>query len=222
MGTSDNRVVPDSEIVGVVADVKQRGLDEDRPEAVYAPHAVISWVSTVTYAVRTSTPPELAAGAVRDAFRRLDPGVPIVRLQTMSDILRRSTAPARSSMLLVSLFAVVALALSLVGVFGVLSYTVSQRTVEFGIRMALGASPGDVRRHVLGRGLRPVFIGIGVGLAGALLLARFMTTLLFGVTATDPLTLAVVAALVAATAFVASYLPARRATRVDPVQVLRQ
>lgn len=222
MGTSDNRVVPDSEIVGVVADVKQRGLDEERPEAVYAPQAVVPFVSSVTYAIRTSTPPETLVAAVRDVFRQLDPGVPLVRVQTMDDIVRRSTAPARSSMLLVGLFAAVALVLALVGVFGVLSYTVSQRTAEFGIRMAFGASAGDVRRHVLGRGLRPVAVGIAVGLLGALLLARFMTTLLFGVTATDPATLATVSVVMAATAAAAAYLPARRATRVDPVQVLRQ
>ena len=222
MGAPDNRVVPDAEIIGVVADVKQRGLDEQQPEAVYAPPSVVPWASSVTYAVRTATPPELLVPAVRDVFRRLDPGVPLIRVETMDDIVRRSTAPARSSMLLVSLFAAVALVLSLVGVFGVLSYTVSQRTAEFGIRMALGASARDVERHVLGRGLRPVLAGIGIGLAGALLLARFMTTLLFGVTPTDPLTLGAVAGVMAVTAVAASYLPARRATRVDPVQVLRQ
>lgn len=222
MGAPDNRVVPESEIIGVVADVKQRGLDEARPEAIYVPHAMQRRMPSFTFAVRTTTDPAALAPAVRDVLRRLDPGVPILRLQTMDDILARSTAPARSSTLLVGLFAAVALALALIGVFGVLSYTVSQRTTEFGIRMALGASASAVRRHVLAGGMRPVLGGVLVGLAGALALARVMESLLFGVPASDPLTLASVVALLLLTAAIAAYVPARRATRVDPVEALRQ
>jgi putative ABC transport system permease protein len=222
MGASDNRVVPESEIVGVVADVKQRGLDEDQPEAVYAPHALIPGIAGFTFAIRTAGDPAALAPAVRDVMRRLDPGVPLIRVQTMDDILRRTTAPARSSMVLVTVFAAVALTLALIGVFGVLSYAVSQQTAEFGIRMALGASARDVRRQVLNQGVGPVGAGIACGLAGALALARTMDSLLFGVTATDPATLAAVAGLLAATALAAAYVPARRATEVDPVQVLRQ
>ena len=159
---------------------------------------------------------------MRDVVRRLDPGVPVLRLQTMDDILASSTAPARSTTILVALFAGVALTLSLIGVFGVLSYTVSQQTTEFGIRMALGANASTVQRHVLRRGMRPVLAGVLVGLAGAVSLAQFMRTLLFGVTPSDPATLLAVVALLVATAAVAAYLPARRATRVDPVQALRQ
>jgi putative ABC transport system permease protein len=154
--------------------------------------------------------------------RRLDPGVPVLRLQTMDDILASSTAPARSTTILVGLFAAVALTLALIGVFGVLSYTVSQQTTEFGIRMALGASAPAVRRHVLRRGMVPVVAGVVVGLAGAVSVAQFMRTLLFGVSPVDPATLAAVVALLVVTASVAAYLPARRATRVDPVQALRQ
>jgi putative ABC transport system permease protein len=221
MGANDNRVVPDSEIVGIVADVKQTGLDEERPEAVYAPHALVPSVASLTFAIRTSTDPSAVAGAARDVIRRLDPGVPLIRMQTMDDIIGRATAPARSSMVLVSLFAAVALMLAIVGVFGVLSYTVSQRTTELGIRMALGASAQRVTWLVLGQGMLPVAIGVALGIGGALLLTRFMRTLLFGVTPTDPITFAAVAALLGSTAAAASYLPARRATRVDPVKVLR-
>ena len=222
MGAPDNRVVPDSEIVGIVADVKQTGLDEERGEAVYAPHALVPSVTNFSFAIRTGMDPAALAPAARDVIRRIDAGVPLVRVQTMDAILARSMAPTRSSMLLVSLFAAVALALAVIGVFGVLSYSVTQRTTELGIRMALGASARSVKLLVLGQGMRPVAAGVAVGVAGALALTRFMATLLFGVTPTDPVTFATVAMLLAATAATASYIPARRATRVDPVTVLRQ
>ena len=222
MGAPDNRVVPDSEIVGVVADVKQRGLDEERPEAVYAPHALVPGIGSVTYALRTTTDPASLGPAVRDVMRRLDPGVPLIRLQTMDDILGRALAPTRSSMLLVAVFAAVALTLAVIGVFGVLSYTVAQQTPEFGIRMALGATAPRVLWLVVLRGMLPVGIGAGLGVAGALALSRFLRGLLYGVTPTDPATLAAVTVLLLATAGIAVYLPARRATRVDPVQVLRE
>ena len=156
MGAPDNRVVPDSEIVGVVADVKQSGLDEERPEAVYAPHALVPGIGSVTYALRTTTDPAGLAPAVRDVMRRLDPGVPLIRLQTMDEILGQALAPTRSSMLLVAVFAGVALTLAVIGVFGVLSYTVTQQTPEFGIRMALGASAPRVLWLVVLRGMLPV------------------------------------------------------------------
>ena len=222
MGAPDNRVIPDSEIVGVVADVKQLGLDEERPETVYAPHAAVPLITNLTYAIRTTTDPAALAPAVRDLMRRLDPGVPLIRMQTMDDILGRSLAPTRSSMVLVAVFAAVALILAVIGVFGVLSYTVAQQTPEFGIRLALGASANEVLWLVLARGMVPVAIGVGLGVAGAVGLSGFLRGLLFGVTATDPLTLGAVSLLLLATAAAAAYLPARRATRVDPVQVLRE
>jgi putative ABC transport system permease protein len=222
MGASDNRVVPDSEIVGVVADVKQIGLDEERPETVYAPHAAVPLITNLTFAVRTTSDPATLAPAVRGLMRTLDPGVPLIRMQTMDDILGRALAPTRSSMVLVAVFAAVALALAVVGVFGVLSYTVAQQTPEFGIRLALGASANGVLWLVLARGLLPVAIGAALGVAGAVGLSRFLRGLLFGVSPTDPLTLATVTLLLLITAAIAAYLPARRATRVDPVQVLRE
>jgi len=222
MGTPDNRVVPDSEIVGVVADVKQAGLAEASPETVYVPHRLVPAISTLSFALRTTILPAAVSTVVRDAIRGLDSGVPIVRLQTMEDILGRATWLARSSMILVAVFAGLALVLAVIGVFGVLSYTVNQQTTEIGIRMALGASTRNVMVLILGHGLRPVAVGLVAGGIGALMLTRFMESLLFGVTPTDPLTFAAVALLLAATAATAAYLPTRRAINVDPVRALRQ
>jgi ABC-type antimicrobial peptide transport system permease subunit len=154
--------------------------------------------------------------------RRLDPQVPVVRVQTMDDILDRATAPARSSMVLVGLFALVALTLAIIGVFSVLSYAVSQQTTEIGIRLALGASRESVTRLVLAQGLRPALAGLLIGMVGAFALTRFMSTLLFGITPTDPPTFVAVSTLLIAVAALASYVPARRATKVDPVRALRQ
>jgi ABC-type antimicrobial peptide transport system permease subunit len=140
----------------------------------------------------------------------------------MDEVVARSRAGARSSMLLVVLFAALALVLAMIGVFGVLSYTVSQRTTELGIRLALGANARNLKLLVLGQGMMPVAAGVILGLAGAFALTRFMESLLFGITPTDPVTFATVAVLLASIAAVASYLPARRATRVDPVAVLRE
>ena len=142
-------------------------------------------------------------------------------VRTIDDVLSRSTQPARSSMMLLSGFAAVALLLAVLGVFSVLSYGVAQRAKEFGIRMSLGAGSRQVVLLVLRQGLIPVAAGIALGLAGAFGLTRFMQTLLFGVTATDPITFTAVGSGLAAVAAIACYLPARRATRVDPVVVLR-
>jgi ABC-type antimicrobial peptide transport system permease subunit len=140
----------------------------------------------------------------------------------MDQVLGAATAPTRSSMILVGVFAGVALMLAMIGVFGVLSYTVTRQSAEFGIRMALGATRDRVMWLVLGRGMLPVAIGITLGLVGALAAARLLRGLLFGVSPTDPVTLGGVAVLLLTTAAVAAYLPARRATQVDPVQVLRE
>jgi putative ABC transport system permease protein len=222
LGAPDNRVVDDAEVVGIVADVKQTGLDEVNPEAIYVPHGMMPSIGNIQFAIRTSTDPASLASAVRGTLRRLDPGVPIVRMRTMDAVLAQAMAPARSSMLLVTLFAIVALVLAIVGVFGVLSYTVNQQTAELGIRMALGASARQVKFLVLGQGLAPVLGGIALGVAGALALTRFMESLLFGVEATDPATFMSVSALLALIAAAATYIPARRATRVDPARVLRE
>jgi putative ABC transport system permease protein len=207
--------------VGIAADVKQTGLDEARPETVYVPLRVMPYWPAFSFVIRTSGDPESMASAVRRQIRELDPMVPASNIRTMEEVLARSMAPARSSMMLLALFAGVALLEALVGVFGVLSYTVSQRTTEMGIRMALGAAAGDVVRLVLAGGMRPVLAGIALGLAGAVALSRYLQSLLYGVGPMDPATFVAAPLAMTAVAGAASYLAARRATRVDPLAALR-
>ena len=175
-----------------------------------------------TFAVRTAGDPTAVTSAIREQLRQLDPAVPMYGVKTVDELLAQSRAPARSSMLLVGLFAVLAVTLAVIGVFGVLSYSVTQQTTELGIRMALGATARRVKLLVLGQGMMPVVAGVVAGIGGALALTRFMQTLLFNVEPTDPVTFVAVSVLLAAIAAVASYVPARRATRVDPVSVLKQ
>ena len=221
MGAPDNRVVNDAVIVGIVADVKQQGLDEASPVTVYIPHKETPFVPAFSFALRSSVDPASLTSAARAVIREIDPSVPVFRVRTIDDVLSQSTQPARSSMVLLSGFAGVALMLAVLGVFSVLSYGVAQRAKEFGIRMSLGAGSREVVLLVLRQGLLPVAAGIAIGLAGAFGLTRFIQALLFGVTPTDPVTFAAVGAGLAAVAAIACYLPARRATRVDPAVVLR-
>jgi putative ABC transport system permease protein len=223
LGAPDNRLFPDGVVVGVAADVKQDGLAEAAPETVYFPATLIPAWTQFSFALRAAAgDPESLVGPAREAVRQLDRAVPLFQVRSMDDLLAESVAPARSSMVLVGLFAALALVLAVLGVFGVLSYTVAQRTTELGIRLALGASARSVGLLVLGQGLLQVLAGVALGLAGSLALTRFLESLLFGVTPTDPLTFGAVALLLVGVAAVASYLPARRATRVDPMTVLRQ
>ncbi len=221
LGAPDNRLFPEGEIVGIAADVKQTGLDESHPEAAYVPVRVMPFWPEFSFAIRTPGDPATLARAARQQIRALDPSVPASDVRTMQEIVARSVAPARSSMMLVLLFAGVALLEALVGVFGVLSYTVSQRTTELGIRMALGARTRDVLWLVLAGGMRPVLAGIAAGLAGGLALTRSLQSLLFGVTPSDPATFIAAALLLAGVAALASYAAARRATRVDPICALK-
>jgi predicted permease len=222
LGAPDNRLFKDAEIVGVVGDVKQTGLDEATSETVYIPHRLMPAMTTFSFVVRTAQEPTSLAGAVRAELRRLDPSVPVHQIRPMSEIVSQSLTPARSSFLLLGLFAVMALVLATIGVFGVLSYTVSQRRAEMAIRVALGASSRSVLRLVLGHGLRHVAIGIVIGLVLCVWLSRYIEGLLFNVTPVDPLTLVAVSTLLAIVAAVAAYVPGRRATTVDPVLVLRE
>jgi len=222
LGAPDNRLFEDAEIVGVVGDVKQVGLDEAVSEAVYLPHRLVPIVGTFSFVVRTSVPPTAVVGAARAELQRIDAAVPMQTAQTMDDVVARSLAPARSSVYLLGVFALMALVLAVVGVFGVLSYTVSQRRPELAIRLALGAQTRSVMLLVLGQGMRHVAIGIAVGLAVCVPLARYIQGLLFNVRPADPVTLAGVSVLLLVVAGVAVYVPCRRVARVDPVAMLRE
>ncbi|HEX8775812.1 MAG TPA: ABC transporter permease [Pyrinomonadaceae bacterium] len=208
------------EIVGVVGAVKHKALDADYRGQLYFPHAQNPW-NGMYLVVRTMNEPASMAGMVRSAIQAVDKDQPVYRVMTMETMLNESVAQRRFSMLLLTLFAVVAVALAIVGLYGVMSYGVSQRTHEIGIRMALGAQARDVLKMVVGQGLLLALIGVGLGLVGALLLTRVMSSLLFGVSATDPFMFATIPLIMAAVALLACYIPARRATKVDPMIALR-
>jgi len=172
-------------------------------------------------AVRTTASPQNAIAAIREQVRALDADQPITNVATMEERLSQSLSQPRFSTMLLGLFASVALLLAAVGIFGVMSYVVPQRTHEFGIRMALGAQRIDVLKLVVGHGMRLTVIGLAIGLAASFALTRLMSSLLFGVSATDPLTFLAISMLLASVALMASYFPARRATKVDPIIALR-
>ncbi len=209
------------EVVGVVGDTKA-SLDTDAGPQLYVPYAQEGIWGSLTFVIRTTTSdPASLAPAVRNEILSLDKSLPVYNVKTMDDVLAASVAGRRSSMLLFSTFAVVAMLLSMIGIYGVTAYYVTQRTHEIGIRMALGAQLRDVMKLVLRRGVTLALIGIAVGVAGALSLTRLISSLLFGVTAVDAATFAMVSLGLIAVAIVACYIPARRATKVDPLVALR-
>jgi len=208
------------EIVGIVSDTKP-ALDAEVESQMYVPYAQDSGWGSVSLVVRTSGDPLNTAAAARNEIRSLDKGIPVFNVKTMNDVLSTSVSQQRLSMLLLSAFAGVALLLAMIGIYGVTAYYVTQRTQEIGIRIALGAQMRDVMKLVLASGMALALIGVAVGLAGALALTRLMTSLLFGVRPTDTATFLLVSVCLLATALLACYLPARRATKVDPLKALR-
>jgi len=175
----------------------------------------------MTLVAQTDGDPRALLPAAEDQLRALDRNLAVFPAATMASYVRASLAPARLGAMLLGIFGLLGLGLAAVGVFSVVAYSVSQRTREIGIRMALGAQPGDVTRLVLKEGMIPVGIGIGLGLGAGLALAKLVASLLYGVGATDPITFVSVTLLLAAVAFLACYVPARRATKVDPLATLR-
>ncbi len=209
-------------IVGVVADVKRFGLEAETQSECY--HSYLQcekMYEEQELVVRTAGDPLKWASAVRQQVWAIDADQPVESMMSMEQRLAESVAPRRFQMLLFGTFAALALVIATVGIYGVISYAVSQRTHELGIRMALGAQAGDVLRMVVWRGIRLALIGVALGLAAALALTRVMENLLFRVSATDPATFAFIALLLVGIVLIASYIPARRATKVDPLQALR-
>jgi putative ABC transport system permease protein len=221
LGASDYRLFDRATVVGIVKDVKLSDPGSALTDAVYGLTTLMPWWRNFTFTVRTSGDPAALASAARTIVRDTDPSLAVTRLQAMSDIMRTSVAPTRASMLLISLFAAVAMIMAAIGVFGVMSYTVSQRVREMGIRLALGAKPSELKRMVVRDGMTQALAGVVLGLGGAAWLTRTMSSMLFEVRPGDPLTLAAVALVLLAIAALACYIPARRATRVDPLVVLR-
>ncbi|HJT28270.1 MAG TPA: ABC transporter permease [Pyrinomonadaceae bacterium] len=209
------------QVVGVVKDVRQFELTAEPRPQMYLTYRQAGFFDARDLVVKTDVDPASMAATVRNAVWEIDKDQPVSNIQTMEEILAGSIARQRFSMLLLAIFAAVALVLAGVGIYGVMSYSVAQRTHEIGIRMALGAQTGAVLKLAVGYGMKLVLAGLVIGLIAAFALTRVMSTLLFGVTATDPATFTLISLLLIAVAVIASYIPARRATRVNPIIALR-
>jgi len=223
LGAAPDKDVPTMEIVGVVGDVRP-GLGVDPQTEMYLPYCQADLVLPVfqlSLVLRTAADPQLQASALRTALAEIDPNQPLVKVRTMEDNMAATVAQPRFRTWLIAIFAAVALVLAAIGVYGVMSYTVTQRTNEIGIRITLGAQPEDVFKIVVGQGLRVALAGVGVGIAVALAMTRVLQSFLYGVSAYDPPTFLGVAILLTTVAVAASFFPARRATLVDPMVALR-
>ncbi len=211
-------------IVGVVPDIRQMGMDRPVKPEMYLPYSQVSshpWFSPRDLVIRTNGDPNELVAAVRREIRAVDPNQAVSNVSTMDQLLVRETGTRRLGMILLAAFAGLALLLASLGIYGVLSFFVAQQTREIGVRLALGAQLKDVLSLVLKKGMRWTLLGVAIGLAGAFALSRLMTGLLFGVSATDPLTFIGIALVLSAVALVACFVPARRATKVDPLVALR-
>ena len=229
LGKRFNLGGPDSDtpwitVVGIVADVRQMGIDAPVKAEMYIPYRQISihpWFTPRDLVIRTAGEPISLVAAVRDEVHAVDPNQPISNIRTMEDLLGEESASRRVGMTLLAAFAGLALLLASLGIYGVLSHFVAQRTPEIGVRLALGAQRRDIQALVLGKGVVLTLFGVGVGLLGAFVLTRLMASLLFEVSATDLLTFMLIPLLLVAVALLACYIPARRATKVDPIVALR-
>ena len=220
ISTFDNEKAPMREIVGVVGDVRNRGLDTPARPAFYEPITQVPFPQ-MSVVVKTTGDPHSMIPTITREVTQFDKDLPVFSVKTMDEYLASSVAAPRFNTTLLSIFAGVALVLTIIGLYGVMSYSVAQRTNEIGIRLALGAQTGNVVSLVVAQGLRLVLLGLAIGLAGAFAASRIVKSLLFGVTTKDPLTFALAAGLLGAVGLLACYLPARRATKVDPIEALR-
>ena len=209
------------EIVGVVGDTKPSTLGGEPAPQMYVPHAQDAGWGAMTLVIRTATEPTTLIGTVRQEILSFDKSQPVYNIKTMNDVVSTSLAASRISMLLISVFAGVALLLAMLGIYGITAYYVTQRTHEIGIRMALGAQTGDVLKLVVKQGMVLALIGLAIGLVAAFAITRVMASLLYGVSATDPLTFITVSVLLVGVALIACLIPARKATKVDPMIALR-
>ena len=210
-------------VVGVVADTKQFALNEPIDIEMFAPHTQeANWFPPSHVAVRSSREPLGLASAARAAVHEIDPAMPVSDIKTMHAVVSGSVAPARFNTAVIGAFAVVALALAAVGVYGLLSFSVAARTREFGVRTALGAAPREITRLVIGDGVKVALLGLSIGIPAAIGVGRLLQSLLFEVAPTDALTFAAIVALLALVALTACYAPARRAAAIDPVEAMRE
>jgi putative ABC transport system permease protein len=206
--------------VGVVGGVHDTGFDQQPRPTIYFPY-LQAGDQTMSLVVRTDSLPAAILPSIKNAIRAVDKDQPVFNVKTMDEIISGVVSAQRLAFILLGIFAFLALALAAVGIYGVTSYSVSQRTHEIGIRMALGARESDVLRLVVGHGLLLGVVGIAIGAGGALALTRFLSSMLYGIRATDPLVYLGVSLLLTAVAVMASYIPARRAAKVDPMEALR-
>jgi hypothetical protein len=215
-------------VVGVVADVRHRGLDAAAKPEVLLPYVQLdpgftsNWARGLSVVIRSSAEPSLVADLVRRELAKVDPTLPVIALRPMAELVADAVAQPQFRTLLLGSFALLALALALVGIWGATSYFVVQRRREIGIRMALGARRSSVLALVVGHNTRATLLGLAIGAAGSYALTRLMASLLYEVRPTDPATFAISTALLAAAALLAAYLPASRAADLDPVVALRQ
>jgi putative ABC transport system permease protein len=220
-GAPPGQAPPWRTIIGVVGNIKTDGLDMPT-----APHIYISSYQNPNYALTIYVRTKMSSGTLGDVIRRevqsVDPNVPVYAIRTMDEVVARSMAQRRFALEIVGVFAVVALLLAALGIYGVMAYSVTQRTHEIGIRVALGAQPLDILRMTVGEGMILVIFGLVAGLIGAAMLTRLLQTMLYNVKPFDPITYSVIPALLASVALIACLVPARRATQVDPLVALRE
>jgi ABC-type antimicrobial peptide transport system permease subunit len=215
-----NKENPFGEIVGVAGDVKEGTLDQEPAPTVYYIHAHLDYGEMV-FVLRTATDPVELAEPARKVIQGMDPELPVSQVRTMETVVRQTFASQQFSAVLLGGFSLASLVLAAIGIYGVLAYSVTQRTREIGVRIALGAEPRSIIRMVVASGARMVIIGAGAGLAAALALSGVMKSLLFGIGPRDPLTFIAAPAVFVLIALAAAYVPARRAARVSPMEALR-